>query len=89
MTMGTIIAVVNTAFYVYNWLIFIRVILSWFRHNPYHPVIRFVYEITEPVLGLFRRIIPPLGVIDLSPLVALLAIEVVRAVVVRILVGLA
>lgn len=87
--MGTIIAVVNTAFYVYNWLIFIRVILSWFRHNPYHPVIRFVYEITEPVLGLFRRIIPPLGVIDLSPLVALLAIEVVRAVVVRILVGLA
>ncbi|MGQ9531201.1 MAG: YggT family protein [Desulfotomaculales bacterium] len=87
--MGTIIAVVNTAFYVYNWLIFIRVILSWFRHNPYHPVIRFVYEITEPVLGLFRRIIPPLGVIDLSPLVALLVIEVVRAVVVRILVGLA
>jgi len=87
--MGTIIAVVNTAFYVYNWFIFIRVILSWFRHNPYHPVIRFVYEITEPVLGLFRRIIPPLGVIDLSPLVALLAIEVVRAVVVRILVGLA
>jgi YggT family protein len=87
--MGTIIAAVNTAFYVYNWLILIRVLLSWFRHNPYHPVIRFVYEITEPVLGLFRRIIPPLGAIDLSPLAALLAIEVVRAVVVRILVGLA
>ncbi|MBC7104630.1 MAG: YggT family protein [Firmicutes bacterium] len=87
--MGTIIAAVNTAFYVYNWLILIRVILSWFRHNPYHPVIRFVYEITEPVLGLFRRIIPPVGVIDLSPLVALLVIEAVRAVIVRILVGLA
>ncbi|WP_018085549.1 YggT family protein [Desulfurispora thermophila] len=77
--------IVNVAFQVYDWLIFIRIILSWIRHNPYQPVIRFIYEVTEPVLGFFRRIIPPLGVIDISPIAAFFALELLRQLVVGLI----
>lgn len=77
--------IVNAAFQVYTMLIFARVLLSWFRHNPYQPVVRFIYDLTEPFLRLFRRVIPPLGMIDISPLVALLVLSVLRQIVVSLL----
>lgn len=80
-----IVAFINVAFYVYTWLIFIRIILSWVKHNPQQPIIKFIYEITEPVLSVFRRIIPPLGVIDLSPIVAFFALEILRQILVSVL----
>ncbi len=58
----------------YMWLIIIRALLSWVNPDPYNPIVRFLYGITEPVLARIRRFIPPLGGIDLSPLVAILAI---------------
>jgi YggT family protein len=80
-----IVAFINVAFYVYTWLIFIRIILSWVKHNPHQPIIRFIYEITEPVLSVFRRIIPPLGAIDLSPIAAFFALEILRQILVSVL----
>lgn len=77
--------VVNVAFQVYDWLIFIRIILSFVRHNPYNPLIRFIYETTEPVLGFFRRFIPPVGMLDFSPLVAFFALEVLRQLILALL----
>ena len=56
------------------WLVLIvRIILSfvtqvWSPPAALTPVIRVVYDLTEPVLGFFRRFIPPLGMLDLSPL---------------------
>lgn len=73
--MGIIITAVNVAFQVYTTLLIIRILLSWIRHNPYQPIIRFIYEITEPYLGLFRRIVPPFGAMDLSPIVAFLVLD--------------
>jgi len=63
--------IVNVLFQVYYVLILVRVFLSYFRHNPYQPLIKFIYEVTEPWLGLFRRLIPPVGGIDFSPMAAL------------------
>ncbi|RJQ28665.1 MAG: YggT family protein [Peptococcaceae bacterium] len=83
--MGIIFNVVNIIFDVYTWLLIIRIILSWIRHNPYQPVFRFIYEITDPYLNLFRRIIPPLGMFDLSPLVAFFVLQIIRQLVNRIL----
>lgn len=80
--------VVNVAFSVYSWLIFARIILSWLRPNPYQPVIRFIYEVTEPFLSFFRRFIPPVGMIDFSPVVAFFALEVARRVLLELLRGL-
>jgi YggT family protein len=55
--------------------ILIRVILSWFPVDPSNPIIRIVWEITEPVLAPFRRVIPRIGMFDLSPLAAFLVIS--------------
>ena len=77
---------------VYLLLIFAYVLLSWLR-LPYSPtaekVQRFLYETCDPYLRLFRRFIPPLGPIDISPIVAMFALvilgQVVNALVERLL----
>ena len=58
--------------------ILIRVILSWFPVDPSNPIIRILWEITEPVLAPFRRVIPRIGMLDLSPLAALLVIQFIQ-----------
>jgi YggT family protein len=59
---------------VLHFAILVRVILSWFPINPANPMVRTLFEITEPVLAPFRRVIPRLGMFDLAPLAALLVI---------------
>ncbi|MEE4218766.1 MAG: YggT family protein [Xanthomonadales bacterium] len=56
-------------------LIIVTVILSWFGQKFRHPIIPLVYQLTEPVLRPFRKIIPPISGIDLSPLLALIIIR--------------
>lgn len=69
---------------VYLLLIFAYVLLSWVR-LPYSPtaerVKRFLYETCDPYLRVFRRFVPPLGPLDISPIVAMLTLIVVRQVV--------
>jgi YggT family protein len=59
--------------------ILIRVLLSWFPIDPSNPIIRVLFEVTEPVLAPFRRVIPRIGMFDLSPLAALLVIQLIQA----------
>ncbi|MEW6541485.1 MAG: YggT family protein [Bacillota bacterium] len=84
--MSLIVDVVSTAFSVYSLLIIGRILLSWIPHNPYNPVVRFVYELTDPYLNIFRRVIPPLGMIDISPIVALLVLHLIRSVIITLLI---
>lgn len=81
-----LITLIDIAFEVYMALMVARILLSWVRHNPYQPVIRFIYEITEPVLGFFRRIIPPVGMMDLSPIAAFLALGLVRSLIIKMII---
>ncbi|MDO7787962.1 YggT family protein [Desulforamulus aquiferis] len=81
--MYTIVSFINVAFWVYQIMLFGRIILSWFRHNPYNPIIRFLYETTDPYLNIFRRIIPPIGAIDISPLAAFWVLDIIR----RLIIG--
>lgn len=67
------------------WAILIRAILSWVNPHPSHPVVRFLDRVTEPILRPLRRIIPPIGGLDLSPLVALFLIEIVKNLLVQAL----
>jgi YggT family protein len=55
--------------------IFVRVIASWIRVSPYRWYVRWAFVITEPILAPLRRILPPMGMLDLSPLVAYLALS--------------
>ena len=57
--------------------VFIRVLLSWFPIDPRNPLVTILYDVTEPILEPLRRVIPRLGMIDLSPLVAILIIQVI------------
>jgi YggT family protein len=61
-------------------ILFVRAILSWFPYDPSSPlngVRRVVFAVTEPVLAPFRRIIPPIGMIDISFLVCIIVVQLV------------
>ena len=63
----------------YVLILIARAILSWFPIGPDSalvPIVRFLHAVTEPVLAPLRRVIPPLGMFDMSFLVALIGIEV-------------
>ncbi|MHB1929328.1 MAG: YggT family protein [Acidimicrobiales bacterium] len=65
---------------VYVLIMVVRALLSFFPYSsdsPLNPVRRFVTVVTEPVLAPFRRLIPPVGVIDVSFIVAFLVVEVI------------
>ena len=70
---------VTVFIWVYMLLIFAYVILYWVR-SPYstHPVVRFLHDVCDPYLRLFRRVLPPLGPVDLSPIVAVAALLVLQ-----------
>lgn len=92
--MSAIATLISVLFQLYEFLLLIRVLLSWINVDPYrpvidHPAIRLLERITEPVLAPLRRLIPPIGgTIDISPVVALLLLEIVRRLLVSVLVGL-
>ena len=59
----------------YMWLIIARAILSWVNPDPYNPIVRFLYSVTEPVLYAIRRRLPVFfGGIDFSPMIVILVI---------------
>ncbi len=61
----------------YVLLLLIRAVMSWFPYNPNSPlapILRFVVKVTEPVLAPFRRLIPPIGMLDLSFMVAVIVV---------------
>ena len=53
-----------------------RAILSWFVRDPSHPLMRLLIDVTEPILGPIRRRLPQTTGLDLSPLIAILVIQV-------------
>lgn len=58
----------------YIWIVIARAVISWVSADPYNPIVRFLVQVTEPVLYRIRRYLPPMGGIDLSPVVLILAI---------------
>jgi YggT family protein len=86
--MPTITALVSLVFRVYSILILIRVLLSWVTVNPYHPAIRMLHQVTDPVIAPLRRLIPPIGgTVDVSPIAALILLEILHRIVVSLLGG--
>ncbi|MFN8471245.1 MAG: YggT family protein [Anaerolineae bacterium] len=75
--MGDFCSVLGLIFQGYIFLLIGRALLSWINPNPYNPIIRVIYQLTEPVLAPFRRYIPPVGMFDISFLVAFIVLEIV------------
>lgn len=76
--MNTLLSLINIAFYIYSILIIIYIFLSWLPQLRQSPLGIVLGKIVEPYLSVFRRFIPPLGMIDLSPIVALFALQFVQ-----------
>jgi YggT family protein len=70
--MNILLQFINWTFTLYSFAIIARAFLSWFRISYYHPVARFLIQITDPLLIPLRRYIPPMGGLDFTPMVALL-----------------
>ena len=76
--MNILFRLINLVFTLYSLAFILRALLPWFRISYYHPVMRFLVQITEPLLGPLRRYIRPVGGIDFTPMVALLLLWVVE-----------
>ncbi len=88
-----LIAVATVLDYVLVFFMFItiaRAVLSWVSPDPYNPIVRFIHNVTEPVLYQIRKRVPMMyGSIDFSPIVVILLIIFLRIFLVERLVGLA
>jgi YggT family protein len=60
------------------WMIVIRAVLSFVSPDPYNPVVQMLYRLSDPILKPFQRLIPPIGGLDISPIFAVLALQLVR-----------
>ena len=73
-----------------TWVIIIRALISWVNPDPYNVIVQILHRITEPILAPIRRIIPMHNMgIDISPIIAILALWFVRLFIVNSLFGLA
>lgn len=59
---------------IYMWIIIIAALITWVNPDPYNPIVRFLYSVTEPVLRRIRRLLPFHVGIDFSPMIAILGI---------------
>ena len=73
--LAAVAKVVDIALTIFMWIIIARAVLSWVNPDPYNPIVRFIHNVTEPVLYQIRRKIPlNFGSIDFSPIIVLLAV---------------
>lgn len=82
---GSLSAFVSYLLSIYMWIIIVRSLISWVNPDPYNPIVRVLYQVTEPILYPIRRRLPFMGGIDLSPLVVLLVIMFLQMFLVRTL----
>ncbi len=81
--------VIDIGLTVFMWVVIARAILSWVSPDPYNPIVRFINQVTDPVLYQVRKRIPTVfGGIDVSPIIVLLGIVFLRIFIVESLVGL-
>jgi YggT family protein len=68
-------AVINMLLTFYMWIVIARAVISWVNPDPYNPIVRFLYRVTEPVLYRLRRALPLYaGGIDFSPILVFVVI---------------
>lgn len=87
----SLFVIVQAIFTAIRWLIYARIILSFLplftRVDPYNPIVRFVYESTEPMMAPFRRILPPIGGFDFSIILLFFILQFVERLVFQFLIS--
>ena len=79
---GAVAAIANAILKIYFFALIVMIILSWVAPNASHPGALLVMQLVEPIMAPVRKVIPPLGMIDLSPIVVFIAISIIDGIVV-------
>jgi YggT family protein len=82
--MNIVIAIVNATVRVLSLTVFISSLLSYFM-DPYHPIRQMLGRVVEPLLTPIRKLVPPMGGVDWSPLILIIALQVLGSILVTIL----
>ena len=88
--LSALAGILDLALTILYWLILIRALLSWVNPDPHNPIVQFLYKVTEPILYPIRKLLPldfRFG-IDISPIIAFLAIIFLKSFLVKTLVDL-
>lgn len=84
--MGAIIIIIRVVFEIFVWIVIASVLLSYFM-SPYHPVRQALDRIVEPFLAPIRRVVPSAGMFDFSPIILILAVELIKTLLINILIS--
>ena len=64
---------------IYTFVLLIRILITWIPNlDPYHPIVQLLFQVTDPVLEPARKLIPPIGMIDISPIVVFIALGILQ-----------
>jgi len=75
----SILQFINVIIGIYIWVVIIAALITWVQPNPYNPIVRFLYSVTEPVYAFIRRYIPTnFGGFDIAPIILILALEFIQ-----------
>jgi len=80
-----IVEIIHIFFLVYTLMLLARIVGSWIPELKQYKLMLFINFYTEPYLAFFRKIIPPLGMFDLSPLIAFFALQIMEKIVIGVL----
>jgi YggT family protein len=80
-----LVSVIDVFFQVYMFMLFVRILSSWVPQLMEYKFMQFIAFYTDPYLNLFRSIIPPLGMIDISPILAFFSISILKDIIVFLL----
>jgi YggT family protein len=87
--LAAVAGVLGLVLTLYMYIVIARALISWVNPDPRNPIVRFLYNATEPLLYRVRRVVPYMGGIDFSPLVVIIAIYFLQSFLVTSLVDLA
>jgi YggT family protein len=82
--------IVHSLITVYIWVVIIAALISWVRPDPYNPIVQVLYRLTEPVYVFIRRYIPTvINGLDLTPIVIIVALQIIDVILINLLGALA
>lgn len=73
--MNPLLSVVQLFFQLYSFAILGRALVSWVQVDPYHPAVRFLHDVTEPVMAPIRQVMPATGMFDFTAIVAMVLVQ--------------
>ena len=81
--------IIDFAATLYVYIVIARVVLSWIQHDPNNSIIKFIYDITEPVLVKIRQYVPSFSGFDIAPMVLILGLFLIENILISILTNIA